>query len=117
MLNISVERRDDFECIILDGEIDMYVVPTMRASLLDAFKKRPKGIAVDLTDVPFMDSSGIATLVEGLQWSRKDGCRFVLAGPRQNVLDTLKLAKLHTLFEIYADREEALSILRGTGGS
>lgn len=116
MLNITVERWDDFEFIILDGEIDMYVVPVMRTALLDTFKKRPKGVAVDLTDVPFMDSSGIATLVEGLQWGRKGGCRFVLVGPQQNVLDTFKLAKLHNLFEIYAGKEEALTHLRSTDG-
>jgi anti-sigma B factor antagonist len=112
MLNITVEKLNDFGFISLDGEIDMYVAPVMRTALLDACKKYPKGVAVDLSAVPYMDSSGIATLVEGLQLSRKGECRFVLVGPQQNVRDTFKLAKLHSLFEIYASREEALAGLR-----
>ncbi|MDO9323948.1 MAG: STAS domain-containing protein, partial [Methanoregula sp.] len=48
--------------------------------LLPFFKKMVKGIIVDLSGVSFMDSSGIATLVEGLQWSKKEKRQFILTG-------------------------------------
>ena len=54
-----------------------------------------------------MDSAGIATLVEGLQWSRSTGGRFVLSGLTENVHDVFSLSKLDTVFEIVDIPESA----------
>ena len=97
------------EVILVEGEIDMNVSPKFREALLTVFKKESKGIVVDLSGVPFMDSSGIATLVEGLRWSKKEGARFLLVGLQDNVSHTLKLAKLDAFFEILPNQEEAVT--------
>ena len=97
------------EMMKIEGEIDMHVSPKFRDALLQVFQKDSKGIVVDLSGVPFMDSSGIATLVEGLRWSKKEGTRFLLVGLQENVNHTLKLAKLDAFFEIVANQEEAVS--------
>lgn len=111
MLKISSRRLGDLECIVLEGEIDMYVSPKVRNALLDAFDESEKGVAVDLNGVPYMDSSGIATLIEGVQWCKKNEKRFLLVGVQDSVLSTLKLAKLHSFFDIYSTDEEALASL------
>ena len=108
MLDIKKSSQSGFEVITLVGEVDLHVSPVFRDSLLGLFKKNPKGILVDLTEVPYMDSSGIATLVEGLQWSRKKGGEFALVGLKENVADTLKLAKLYGYFQVFENLEEAL---------
>jgi anti-sigma B factor antagonist len=97
------------EVLALQGDVDMHVSPQVRDALLEAFKKNKKGILVDLSEVPFMDSSGIATLVEGLRWSKNEGTRFALVGLQETVSHTLKLAKLDNFFEIFANQDEALS--------
>ena len=111
MLNISVKSSNAVELIILDGEIDMYVAPQVRAALLAASKACSKGVAVDLGGVSYMDSSGIATLIEGLQMTKKKGARFLIFGVQPNVMDMLKLAKLHDFFELYPSENDALNSL------
>ena len=112
MLNINTRTTEGVEIIALDGEVDMHVSPKFRDSLLAAFKKNVKNIIVDLSAVPYIDSSGIATLVEGLQWSKKDEGRFVLVGLHENVNNTLKLAKLDSFFEILPSEKDALDGIR-----
>ena len=97
------------EIITLKGEIDMHVSPQVRNALLAVFSKKARGIVVDLSGVPFMDSSGIATLVEGLRWSKKEKSRFILVGLQETVDHTLRLAKLNSFFEIFPNREDALT--------
>lgn len=106
VLNIDRKSIGGWEFIALDGEVDMYVAPKIREALLGACKECTEGVAVDLRGVTYMDSSGIATLIEGLQWRRRQGGRFILLGVQQKVMDTLKLARLHEVFEIYADEGE-----------
>lgn len=112
MLNISTRAQSGFEVITLEGEIDLYVAPKVREAVLQACERAGKGVLVDLTAVPYMDSSGIATLIEGLQWSRREGGHFVLAGVQEPVLDTLKLARLHELFDLFPTIQDALSTLK-----
>lgn len=97
------------EVITLQGDVDMHVSPKVRNALLEVFSRDAKGIVVDLSGVPFMDSSGIATLVEGLRWSKKEKTRFILVGLQETVEHTLKLAKLNNFFEIFSDRQEAIT--------
>ena len=97
------------EVIIVEGDIDMHVSPKFRDSLFNVFRKKIGVVVVDLSGVPFMDSSAIATLVEGLRWSKKEDKRFILAGLQENVSRTLKLAKLNDFFEISPTQADALS--------
>ena len=107
-MKITAEKFGGVDLVVIDGEIDMYIAPKVRDVLLASCRTASQGVVVDLRCVPYMDSSGIATLVEGMQCTRKEGHRFVLVEVQSNVWDTLKLAKLHSFFEVYAKRQEAL---------
>ncbi len=106
----SVEK-ENIGLITVAGEIDMFTSPNLRDKLLPLFEKDIKGIIVDLKDVSFMDSSGIATLVEGLQWSKKNSKEFVLTGLGTNVLNALSLTKLEKVFNIQTDSDTAYKTL------
>lgn len=92
---------------MVEGEVDMLTSPNLRDKLMPFFNKKIKGIIVDLSGVSFMDSSGIATLVEGLQWSKKENRQFVLTGLGTNVLNALTLTKLNNVFSIKIDTDNA----------
>ena len=62
---------------------------------------------MNLKEVPYMDSSGLASLVEALKASKDSGTRFVLFGMNSSVKHVFHLSKLTTFFEIYEDEEEA----------
>ncbi len=61
-----------------------------------------------MSGVTYIDSSGIATLVEGLQLSRQTKARFALFGLRPNARSVLELARLHKVFTIFTTEEEAV---------
>lgn len=111
MLRIDRRTLGKFQFIAVEGEIDMLVSPDVRDALQNAFQGSPEGVVVDLSGVPYMDSSGIATLVEGLQWSRLESAHFILVGVQENVMNTLKLARMSDLLEIYPTAQEALQSL------
>jgi anti-sigma B factor antagonist len=65
--------------------------------LLDA---KPARLVLDLSRVPFMDSSGVATLIEALQLQRRAGSKLVLHGLQPKVRGIFEIARLDTVFTI-----------------
>ncbi|MCD4720440.1 MAG: STAS domain-containing protein [Desulfobacula sp.] len=104
---IKSEEKENIGVIIVEGEVDMFTSPGLRDKLVPFFEKGVKGIIVNLSGVSFMDSSGIATLVEGLQWSKKYGKKFILAGLGTNVMNALSLTKLDNVFNIQKHADDA----------
>jgi anti-sigma B factor antagonist len=94
-----LEKRDTAE-VRLEGDINFRVSPEVRNTLLTACKKDIRQVVVDFSSVTSIDTSGVATLIEGLRWSRKEGKSFVLKNVGTNVRNTLSLAKLETAFQI-----------------
>jgi len=86
--------------LTLSGVVNIHTATQLRQRLKLLLDDQHKEVRVNLGGVSFIDSAGIATLVEGLQWSRGDGRRFVLSGLSENVRDIFELAKLDTVFEI-----------------
>ena len=104
-------EKENIGVIMAEGEIDMFSSPNLRNKLVPFFEKKIKGIIVDLSGVSFMDSSGIATLVEGLQWSKKNNKAFVLTGLGTNVMNALCLTKLDNIFTIMPKMDDAFKKL------
>jgi len=100
LLDIQLQSDNETTHVIVRGKVDIHSSPKLRQALKPLLTAEQNAIFVDLNQVSFMDSSGIATLVEGLQWSREHGGRFVLSGLSDSVRDIFALAKLDTVFEI-----------------
>ena len=101
-MSFSIKTNGNKEVALLElqGEINLYASPDFRDKLLLVCNKEVKEVIVDLSRVTFMDSSGVATLIEGLKWSRKEGKSFVLMNVSTNVKNSLSLTKLETVFKI-----------------
>ncbi|MDX8405991.1 MAG: STAS domain-containing protein [Mariprofundus sp.] len=102
-VKLTFEREDkDPQAALLrvHGDVTIHTSPRLREQLKPLYTGSMKEIRVVLDHVDFMDSSGIATLVEGLQWARMTGGRFILSGLSENVRDVFELAKLDSVFEI-----------------
>ena len=63
---------------------------------------------VDLGKVEFMDSSGLATLIEALQISRTKNCELKLAAMAQRVKSIFEISRLDKIFKIYDSKDQAL---------
>lgn len=89
--------------IAVEGDVDLYSSPELRTAILKAVPKATDGVAVDLGQVGYMDSSGVATLVEGLRSAKENGKAFSLVAPSTAVMKVLELARLETIFEVRRD--------------
>jgi anti-sigma B factor antagonist len=92
----------------LEGDVDLDHAPAIRKLLLDAVA-RGKQVIVDLARVNYIDSSGIANLVEAMQAANRQRIKLRLAGVGAQVRRVLTLARLDKVFTIHDDLATALS--------
>ncbi len=102
----TVTKDGEIVVIALKGEIDLEYSSSLRKVLLDAVGAS-RAIAVDLSAVTMIDSSGVASLLEAYQTARKRGKKLVLAAAPAAVLRVLKLARLDTVFQMAATLADA----------
>jgi anti-sigma B factor antagonist len=86
--------------IAFEGDIDLDQSPAARKVLLGCVEEG-RDIIVDMAAVGYIDSSGIASLVEALQAARRKGTRFSLAAVSQSALRVFELARLDKVFHIH----------------
>ena len=89
------------------GQIDLGSSPALRKTLLESLNGT-KTVAINLSAVKYIDSSGIASLVEVLRAARNSNKRLVLFGLTGAVLQVLQLTRLTGVFEICETEEQAL---------
>jgi anti-sigma B factor antagonist len=99
-LTIGKEQSPDGSLIRVVGEVDLYSSPELRKAILKAVPSAEGGLAIDLAGVTYIDSSGVATLVEGLRSAREHGTGFALVSPSPAVMQVLELARLDSVFEV-----------------
>lgn len=97
-----------FTVIALKGDVDMRHSPAARKVILSSLEQ-DLPVMVELSGVSYIDSSGVASLVEGLQLAKNRKIEFALAGVSTPVMNVLKLARLDRVFSIYATPEDALA--------
>ena len=93
----------------LEGEIDLHVAPGIAASLKSMLEEKPKQLVVDLSRVSYIDSSGLAVLIEAMQNVNGYGGKFALAGLQDGVRPIFEIARLDQVFRIYPDADSALA--------
>lgn len=105
-----IATREQGEATIVDvsGDIDMGTSPGLRKTLLESLKATPR-LVVNLGAVRYIDSSGIASLVEVLKEARNKQKRLVLFGLNTAVREVLQLTRLIKIFEIRETEEQALA--------
>lgn len=97
--------EDDTAIVVLGGEVDLSWSSQVRREVLAALTRAPK-VAINLAQVSYIDSSGIAALVEGFQSARGKGQPFELVAVSPAVLAVLKLARLDRVFTIRGADED-----------
>ncbi len=93
--------------IALEGEVDLEHSPKAREVLLASID-RGKDVFVDMSGVTYIDSSGVASLVEGFQRAKTQGSTFALVAVNPAALRVLELARLDRVFVIHATLAEGL---------
>jgi anti-sigma B factor antagonist len=104
------EVRGDAVVAAVRGEIDLHNSPELRIALLGILaKSSPKKLILNLGQVPYMDSSAVAVLVEALQKLRRFGGKLMLTDLQPRVKGLLEIARLDSIFVLAVSEAEALS--------
>jgi anti-sigma B factor antagonist len=107
MLISNTQPLGDGVMASLHGEIDFSRSPELRTELLTLLNSKPRKLVLDLAGVPYMDSSGVATLVEALTVQRKAGNKLVLCNLQPKVRGIFEIARLNMVFQIVDNLEAA----------
>jgi anti-sigma B factor antagonist len=100
------EDLGGYALVRVRGEVDLSWSQQVRDAILAALGS-DDGVGVELAQVTYIDSSGIAALVEGFQRARNTGRRFGLIAASRQVMAVLQLARLDKVFPLFADVESA----------
>lgn len=109
-MDIATRHEGAATILALTGDITLYNTPEVRKAILGLLKeKRVAELLVDMRAVRYIDSSGVASLVEGLKASRDLGSRFALYGLTKTAREVLELTRLMRVFEVHETEEQALA--------
>ncbi|MFH0963584.1 MAG: STAS domain-containing protein [Planctomycetota bacterium] len=108
---METKARRAGETLVIDiaGDVNMLTSDSLRDELKELVKENETRVAINLSGVAFMDSSGIATLVECLGRVRKQGGTLRLFGVRDRIRDMFAMARLDKMFSICQNEAEALT--------
>ena len=106
-VKISVRDVGTSRVVDVDGEVDLGTSPELRRTLFEALPAVGK-LALNLAAIRYIDSSGIATLIEVLNRSHRLKKQFVLFGLSPAVQDVFRLTHVVRVFEVFQTEQEAL---------
>ena len=107
---MQVTLRDRGKAVLLDvsGQVTFETVSGLREQMESAIKRADMAILVNLTKVTYLDSSGIAALVEGLKASQEARRAFGVYGMTRPVRNVVELVRLDQILNIFENEDEAL---------
>jgi anti-sigma B factor antagonist len=100
-------RESRSNIVPLKGEIDLHVSPVVTAALNDVIDKKPERLVVDLSEVSYIDSAGLAALIQAMQKVEAYGGKFMLSGLQETVRSIFEISRLDQVFQIFPDADAA----------
>lgn len=94
--------------IDLEGEIDLYKSPEVRSEISRVIAKKNKSVAINFQKVTYIDSSGLATMIDAFQKMKAYGGTMALVSMTKPVRSVFEVARLDKFFQIF--EEETLAI-------
>lgn len=109
-LEIDVETHEGATVMKPVGDVDLSRSPVLRNAIRSALNDKPDKLIVELSGVSYMDSSGVATLVEAMQITRKIQAKLVLCNLTDRVQSIFEIARLDQVFTITDDLDSAKAV-------
>ncbi len=108
-MEVSIEHQGEATIVLPIGDVDLSNSRDLQNHLRQEMSRKPGLLVVDLEKVSYMDSSGVATLVEAMQIARKQATRLVLCELNDKVRAIFEIARLDRVFTIVGSRSDALA--------
>lgn len=107
-MKVSKEKRGQVVIVTVEGQIDIDSSPKLREVFIRCISDKDKKILVDCLKLTYIDSSGLATLIELLQRLRKIEGELKICNLSEKVKSIFEVTKLDELFSIYPTLDKAL---------
>jgi len=112
-MEYKVRTEGSITVLELNGDLDVSSAPTLQAALQEIIDQGGQRVIVDLSDVPFMDSSGLGVLVAAHRRMTAIGGQLALANPAPTLQKVFELTRTNRLFKVYDSVEDAMEALKG----
>ena len=114
-MRLKETLEEGIEVLVLAGEIDLHYAPVLRALLQAKIAARSPALILDLSGVTFIDSSGLAAIIEYFRDAADHGGVLCLAGMNDTLQTIFEIVRLDQVVPIFTSRSDAISALqRGT---
>jgi anti-sigma B factor antagonist len=111
-MKLHESRQRNVDIFHLEDEIDLHYAPSLRARFQAKASQRCPALVVDLSGVPFIDSTGIAVLLEYLRDASGFGGKFCIAGPTDHVRHVFEIVKLEKSLPVFDSTAAAIAAIR-----
>jgi anti-sigma B factor antagonist len=108
LLKVAFREQGDTRIVDVAGGVDLNTSPLLRQLLFEAIGEAPK-VALNLAEISFLDSSGVAVLLEALLESQRRHGQFVLFGMNPMVCDDFRITHVGKVFQVADSEEQALA--------
>lgn len=99
-LQIQIDEGLDKSIVHLSGEIDVYTAPKLKDTLLPLLKQQGTSLEVDLSNVTYMDSTGLGVFVNALKLSKEYESQLTLINLQDRVFRLFQITGLHEIMDI-----------------
>ena len=106
----SVVRQDEGIVVRLVGEIDLNHSPQFHQRLVELCNENPRRLILDLSDVQYIDSSGVGSMVDIFRRLKKKQFTMILVNPSARVRALLEITRLDEFFTMATTADEALAL-------
>jgi len=107
-MRIKIEDRNGCSICVISGEVDINTAPQIKKFFDRIMQDKKKKVLINFKDVSYIDSSGLATLVELLKNIRSYGGTLKLSNLSSKIKSLFEITKLEKLFDIVEEEEEAI---------
>ena len=111
-MECTVKSESGFDLLELSGEVDLQFSPKLREKILGSLKGG-RGLLIDMAKVSYIDSSGIASLVEGFQTAKSSRLAYGLLNISSTALQVLTMTRLDKIFNLYSHADQFRAQLGG----
>ena len=114
--DLDEEQRDaDTRVISVAGEIHVTTAPEFSQRLNEAISSGTRGVVIDMSQVEFIDSTGLSVLLNGLRRVTRSDGRLALVVTNPTVLRLFEITKLDSTFDIQSTVEDAIARVQARG--
>lgn len=106
---MATESQPQTAILALEGEVDLHRSPEVKQTLEPLIAKKVQRILVDFSAVTYIDSSGLAAMIETLQRIQSYGGKFAMFGLRESVRAVFEIARLDQIFRLFPDEASAVA--------